>query len=180
MGMPRAILYPDPLELIVLPDRIYQHFEWGYGLRTIWMDGRKPLSADDVDLPRWWGYAAGRWDGNTLVVTSTGYDERTWVDYFGYPHSDQMVLEERYTRINYDTLELKMTLTDPKYYRAPWVAETKRMHLLPKDFIKQSGWAGLLEDLCAPANELEFNRVIRDPAGTGKPAAPVPRPARRP
>ena len=49
--------------------------------------------------------------------TSTGYDERTWVDYFGYPHSDQMVLEERYTRINYDTLELKMTLTDPKYYR---------------------------------------------------------------
>jgi hypothetical protein len=42
------------------------------------------------------------------------------------------------------------------------------MHLLPKDFIKQSGWAGLLEDLCAPANELEFNRQIRDPAGTGK------------
>ena len=41
MGMPRAILYPDPVELIVLPDRIYQHFQWGYGLRTIWMDGRK-------------------------------------------------------------------------------------------------------------------------------------------
>ena len=55
-----------------------------------------------------------------------------------------------------------------------------RMHLLPKDFIKSSGWAGLLEDLCAPANELEFNRVIRDPAGTGKPAAPASRPARRP
>src|SRR6185436_1567277 len=42
MGMPRAILYPDPVEFVVLPDRIYQHFEWGYGLRTIWMDGRKP------------------------------------------------------------------------------------------------------------------------------------------
>jgi len=51
------------------------------------------------------------------------------------------------------------------------VAETKRMHLLPKDFIKSSGWASLLEDLCAPANENEFNRVIRDPAGTGKPPA---------
>jgi len=63
MGMPRAILYPDPVEFIVLPDRIYQHFEWGYGLRTIWMDGRKPLSPDDVDIPRWWGYAAARWDG---------------------------------------------------------------------------------------------------------------------
>jgi hypothetical protein len=47
------------------------------------------------------------------------------------------------------------------------------MHLLPKDFIKSSGWPSLLEDLCAPANEYEFNRVIRDPAGTGKPAAPA-------
>jgi len=46
------------------------------------------------------------------------------------------------------------------------------MHLLPKDFIKSSDWASLLEDLCAPANENEFNRVIRDPSGTGKPAVP--------
>ena len=81
-----------------------------------------------------------------------------------------MVLQERYTRINYDTVELTMTLTDPKYYATPWVGETKRLHLLPKDFIKSSEWTGLLEDLCAPANELEFNRLIRDPAGTGKPA----------
>ena len=44
------------------------------------------------------------------------------------------------------------------------------MHLLPKTFVQSSGWTGLLEDLCAPANELEFNRLIRDPAGTGKPA----------
>ena len=81
-----------------------------------------------------------------------------------------MVLQERYTRINFDTIELTMALTDPKYYANPWVSETKRMHLLPKDFVQSSGWTGLLEDLCAPANELEFNRLIRDPAGTGKPA----------
>jgi hypothetical protein len=155
----------------VLPDRIYQHFEWGYGLRTIWTDGRTLPKPDDIDLARWWGYAAGRWQGNTFVVDSTGYDERTWIDYFGYPHSDQMVLHEEYTRTNFDTLELKMTITDPKYYAKPWVGETKRMHLLPKDFIKSSGWPSLLEDLCAPANENEFNRVIRDPAGTGKPPA---------
>jgi hypothetical protein len=180
MGMPRAILYPDPVEFLVLNDRILQHFQWGYGLRTIWMDGRKVLNPDDVDIPRWWGYATGRWEGNTLVVESTGYDERTWVDYYGYPHSDQMILSERYTRINYDTIELKMTLTDPKYYRKPWTSETKRMHLLPKDFIKSSEWTGLLEDLCAPANELEFNRLIRDPAGTGKPAAAPTRNPPRP
>jgi hypothetical protein len=176
MGIPRAILYPDPEEFIVLPDRILQHFQWGYGLRTIWMDGRKLPKPDEVDLPRWWGYAVGRWDGNTLVVTSTGYDDRTWVDHFGYPHSADMVLEERYTRMNYDTLELKMVLTDPAYYAQPWVAQTKRMHLIPRDFIKSSGWSGLLEDLCAPVDEVDtFNRLIRDPAGTGKPAAPPPR-----
>ena len=136
------------------------------------MDGRKLPAPEDIDIPRWWGYAVGRWDGNTLVVESTGHDERTWIDHFGYPHSDEMVLEERYTRINYDTIELKITLTDPKYYTKPWTGETKRMHLLPKTFIQSSGWTGLLEDLCAPANELEFNRLIRDPAGTGKPAEP--------
>jgi hypothetical protein len=133
MGMPRAALYPDPVELIVLPDRILQHFQWGYGLRTIWMDGRTLPASEDVDIPRWWGYAVGRWDGTTLVVESTGYDERTWIDHFGYPHSDEMVLEERYTRINYDTIELKMTLTDPKCYAKPWTSETKRMHLLTED-----------------------------------------------
>ena len=173
MGMPRAILYPDPVEFLVLKDRILQHFEWGYGLRTIWMDGRHLPKPEEIDLPRWWGYAVGRWDGNTLVVTSTGYDDRTWVDHFGYPHSDQMVLEERYTRINYDSLELKMVLTDPEYYAKPWVAQTKRMHLLPANYIQSSGWSGLLEDLCAPVDEVDtFNRLIRDPAGTGKPAAP--------
>ena len=118
------------------------------------------------------GLCRGRWEGNTLVVESTGYDERTWIDYFGYPHSDEMVLQERYTRINYDTIELKMTLTDPKYYAKPWVSETKRMHLLPKDVHPVVRMERAAEDLCAPANELEFNRVIRDPAGTGKPAEP--------
>ena len=173
MGIPRALLYPDPVEFIVLPDRILQHFQCGYGLRTIWMDGRPLPKPIEVDLPRWWGYAVGHREGDTLVVTSTGYDERTWIDHFGYPHSDEMVLEERYTRINFDTLELRMVLTDPKYYAQPWTAQVKRMHLIPRDFIRSSGWSGLLEDLCAPVDEVDtFNRLIRDPAGTGLPPAP--------
>lgn len=177
MGIPRAVLYPDPVEFYQLPDRVLQHFEWHYGMRTIWTDGRK-LPTLPVDLPRWWGYSVGRWEGDTFVVESLGYEERTWVDYFGYPHSDDMRLEERYRRTAYDTLELNMTLTDSKYYSKPWKSQTKRFKLLPKDFIKTpEGWAGLLEDICAPVDELEFNRVIRDPAGTGKP--PVPPPARR-
>ena len=94
----------------------------GIRAATIWMDGRKLPAPDDIDIPRWWGYAVGRWDGNTLVVESTGYDERTWVDHFGYPHSDEMVLRGTLHAHNYDTIELKMTLTDPKYYAKPWTA----------------------------------------------------------
>jgi hypothetical protein len=171
MGVPRALLYPDPVEFHVLPDRILQHYQWHYGIRTIWTDGRK-LPALPVDLPRWWGYSVGHWEGDTLVIESVGHDGRTWVDYFGYPHSDEMKLEERYRRVSFDTLELSMTLTDSKYYKQPWRSQTKRFKLLSGSFIKTpEGWEGLLEDICAPVDELEFNRVIRDPAGTGKPAS---------
>ena len=173
MGVSRALLYPDPVEFLVLPDRIMQHYEWHYGIRTIWMDGRK-LPPNPPDLLRWWGYSVGRWEGDTLVVESVGHDDRTWVDYFGYPHSDVMHLEERYRRTAYDTLELSMTVTDPKYYAKPWKSQTKRFKLLPNGFIKTpDGWEGLLEDICAPIDEFEFHRTIRDPAATGKPPAPT-------
>lgn len=165
MGPTRALLYPDPLEMNVLSDRILQQFEWGYGVRTLWTDGRKPLM--DPDQPRWWGYSTARWEGDTFVVTTTGVDERTWVDHFGYPHSVDMVLEERYRRTAYDVLELSMTITDPKIYTRPWVSEAKRFRKLEKAAIKTvDGWTGLMEDVCAPADEVDiFNKLVRDPAG---------------
>ena len=165
MGPTRALLYPDPLEMNVLPDRILQQFEWGYGVRTIWTDGRAVLN--DVDSPRWWGYTTGRWDSDTFVVTTTGVDDRTWVDHFGYPHSVDLVLEERYRRTAYDVMELTMTITDAKIYTKPWVSEVKRFRRLEKGGIKTvDGWTGLMEDVCAPADEVDvFNKLVRDPAG---------------
>jgi len=165
MGVTRALIYPDPMEMNVLPDKILQQFEWGYGTRTIWTDGRK--LPDDPDQLRWWGYSTAKWDGNTFVVDSNGFDERTWIDHFGYPHSDQMHLQERYRRIAYDVLELSLTITDPKVYTRPWVSQTKKFRLLPKDGIKTiDGWTGIMEDLCAPADEVDqFNKRVRDPAG---------------
>jgi hypothetical protein len=165
MGPSRALIYPDPMEMNVLADKILQQFEWGNGVRTIWTDGR--ALPKDVDLPRWWGYSTAKWDGDTFVVQTTGVDERTWVDHFGYPHSSDMVLEERYRRIAYDVLELNMTINDPKIYMGVWKSETKKFRKLTKDGIKTvDGWAGILEDICAPADDVEeFNRRIRDPAG---------------
>lgn len=161
-GVTRALIYPDPIEFIVLPDRMYQHFEWGYGLRTIWLDGRK--LPDDPDQPRWWGYSVGHWDGDTLVVETTGMDQRTWMDHFGYPHSEQAHLTERYKRTNYNTIELNWVLTDPKVYTKPFVGQTKRFHMLHKeDILTVDGWAGMMEDICAPADEVDqFDRRIRD------------------
>ncbi len=165
MGPTRALLYVDPMEMSVLPDRIIQQFEWGWGTRILWTDGRKPLM--DPDLPTWWGYSTGRWDGDTFVVTTTGLDDRTWVDQYGYPHSADMVLEERYKRTAYDVIELTMIINDPKVYTQPWTSELKKFRKLQKDGIKTvDGWAGLLQDVCAPADEVDlFNKRVRDPAG---------------
>ena len=100
-------------------------------------------------------------------VNSNGFDERTWVDHLGYPHSSSMQLEERYRRKAYDVLELSMTINDPKIYAKPWTSQLKRFHLLSKNGVKTiDGWAGLIEDLGAFTDEVEkFDRLVRDPAG---------------
>ena len=154
LGLVRLILFPRPMEIIQVQGRILQFFEWNHMWRTIWMDGRKLPSLDEAD-PRWFGYSVGRWEGDTLVVESTGFDNRTWLDQFGNPYSDEMHLEERYRRVG-ETLELMMTLTDPKMYTKPWVSEKKVFRMQPKEEIR--------EEICVPTIEEEFNRRTRDPA----------------
>jgi hypothetical protein len=127
LGWPRAVEYNYGMEFIMLPDRILQFFEWGGYHRTIWTDGRK-LPADPPQ-PRWFGYNVGHWEGNTLVVESNGYEDRSWIDedrpgrQHGIPHSDEMTIVERWTRVNYGTLNLEMTITDPKVFTKPWVSK---------------------------------------------------------
>ena len=72
-------------------------------------------------------------------MNSNGFDERTWVDHFSYPHSSSIELEERYWRTAYDVLELSMTITDPKIYTKPWTSRLKRFRLLPKNGVKTIG-----------------------------------------
>src|SRR6267142_2426735 len=103
----------------------------------------------------WYGSSVGKWEGDTLVVESTGFDDRTWLDQSGNPYSDEMRLEERWRRVG-DTLELTLTLTDPKTYTKPWVSEKKVFRLQPKEEIR--------EEICVPSVEAEFNRRTRDPA----------------
>jgi hypothetical protein len=80
------------------------------------------------------------------------------VDYFGYPHSDVMHLEERYRRISADTLELVMTVTDAKFYAKPWKSQTKQFKLLPKGFVKSiEGWGGAARRPLRPGGRVSIS-----------------------
>ena len=74
----------------------------------------------------WYGYSVGKWeDDYTFVVETVGTDERTWLDNAGDPHSSEMRVEERYHRLNHDTVELTVKIDDPKIYTEPWLARDK-------------------------------------------------------
>ena len=143
-----------------------QRFEWTWDNREIWLDGRKLPNAEDY-LPRWNGYSVGRWEGDTLVVETTGFDARQWVDHFGYPMSENAKLEERWRRINASTLEINMTLTDPAIYRTPWKSDPNRYLLIEPN--KDDPWASsLVEDKCVPSDERAFvEAAVKPAAGVG-------------
>jgi len=158
-GFPRAFTQenPEPMEIVQVPGRILQFVEWNHVWRVIWMDGRK--LPKDLE-PTWYGYSVGRWEGNTLVIDTAGLDDRTWLDPFGDPHSDEMHVEERYRRVDHDTLEISMTIDDPKTYTKPWLMINKRLlKLNPKYEIQEA--------ICAPSDEKLFNDAVTNPATQG-------------
>src|SRR5256885_6212179 len=127
-GIPRLLFFPRPIEFIQLPNRLIQVFQWHRAYREIWTDGRKVPG--DPDTLRWYGYSVGKWEGDEFVVDSFGFDGRTWLDQYGYPHSDQMKLEERYRRVDHDTIEMTVTVVDPEMDTKPWVSQKKTWSLL--------------------------------------------------
>jgi hypothetical protein len=162
-GVARIILstYFSPMEWVPSGDRMLQHFEWTNEWREIFTDGRK--LPDDPET-RWYGYSVGRWDGDTFVVNSYGHDDRTWLDHFGFPHSDAMRLEERYRKIAPDKIELVMTVNDPQTYQKPFVSDKKVFRKLSQEEAVIGGWQQLLDDRCIPSDEFDFNKKVRDPA----------------
>jgi hypothetical protein len=167
LGLIRMLLYdPAPMEMIVTPKRIIQNFEWTWDHREIWLDGRSLPKVEEY-LPRWDGYSVGKWEGDALVVTTVGLDDRQWIDHFGYPISDKARLEERWRRTAHNILELNMTLTDPGIYTQPWKSDIDTFRLATNtDLAAGTGWAGIVEDRCVPMDEVEqYNRNVRNPAG---------------
>ncbi len=115
--------------------------------RVIYMDGRK--HPDDL-LPTWWGHSIGRWEGDTLVIDTVGYNDKFWFDSRGTPHTEKLHTIERWTRINYGTLVNEMTIEDPGAFSRPvrlkFTAKLMRPDLDLMEFIclenNQVGLAG--------------------------------------
>jgi hypothetical protein len=113
---------PYPMEIIQLPEqkRILMIYEGGAHVwRIIYMDGRKHPEGDALSLT-WMGHSVGHWEGDTLVVDSVGFNEGTWIDMGGKPHTDLLHLVERFTRTDLYTLHYEATIDDPGAYTAPW------------------------------------------------------------
>src|SRR5882672_11249793 len=120
-GFPREELYElRSTQVLQTPESVVILYQFGKIWRVIWTDGRE-LPKDPE--PRWFGYSVGKWvDDNTLVVQTSGMDERTWIDRAGRPHSADLRVEERFHRPDRDHLELTVTIDDAKMYTKPWVA----------------------------------------------------------
>jgi hypothetical protein len=137
--MPQGLLQyhvdPQPLKIVQTPTQILIIYESNYGLRTIYMDGRR-LPPSGEPQPFWHGYSVGRWEGDTLVVESNnfrGVDPLLvkggepaifhgvgWLDHRGSPFTEAMKVTERFRRLNYGALDIEVTVDDPKAYTRPF------------------------------------------------------------
>jgi hypothetical protein len=116
-GVPRIYLHPFPMEIIQTPGRVIMFFEFNHFVRQIFTDGRP----HNTDLgPTWMGDSIGKWEGDTLVVDTIGFNDKTWIDRAGHPHSEALHVVERIRRAGQDTLETDLTIDDPKAYTKPW------------------------------------------------------------
>lgn len=163
LGYPRAFAYNYGMEFIQLPDRTLQFFELSHTWRTIWTDGRK--LPPHPPILRYMGYSVGHWDGDTFVVESNGYDDRSWVSEDrrgrrnGFPHTSEMRVEESYKRLDYGKLQATLTVIDPKVYTQPWTT-TGIATLRPN--------AELGEYMCVPSDSIDFDNRNTRPADAAK------------
>ena len=143
------------------PDRILIAYEQQRVWREIWMDGRELPEAVDVrgaPESRYYGYSVGRWEGDhTLVIETTGLDERPWLDEVGHPRSSSARIEERYTRVDEHNIQLTVTIDDPKFYTRPWTWMRANFYwVLGQEF---------QETFCIPSEGIQYRDSLARPSG---------------
>jgi hypothetical protein len=150
MGFPRIFLYPLPMQIVQTPREVILLFEYDSFRHQIFTDGR----AHHTSLgPLWMGDSIGHWEGDTLVADTANFNDKTWLDRMGHPHSEALHVVERIRRVDHDHLVDDITIDDPKAYTKPWAAH------LP--YVLKPEWT-LAEAFCEDENsfqEIENNET---------------------
>ncbi len=121
-GMARSVNSPDPMQIMQNDKYLSLMFEVNSWFHVVPIDGRDHLKGDQLN-PTWFGNSIGRWDGDTLVIDTIGFNGYTRLDTNGHPHSDQLHLSQTLRRTDMGHIDYTMTVDDPKYYTKPWKNE---------------------------------------------------------
>ena len=124
VGIPRLDGFPAPFKIVQNPGLTIILYEYETVFRQIFTDGRElPTDAQ----PTWMGYSVGKWKGDSFIVETSGFNDKSWLDVNGLPHSDALHITERFTRINVGTLEIQITMSGPwRGVFATWLSGLKR------------------------------------------------------
>jgi hypothetical protein len=126
-GMPMVDTLPSPYRIVQNPGVTYILYEENMSHREIFTDGRK-LTPDPQ--PTWLGYSVGRWEGDTFVVDSAGFNDRAPLDAIGHPHTEQLKITERFRRVDFGHMELQVAFDDPAFYTKSFSVKI-RLYLMP-------------------------------------------------
>ena len=143
-GIPDAMMVRSgPWKIVQTPTVTLILFEEFNHYRQIFTDGR-PLP--ETSQPAWFGYSIGRWDGDSFVVSTAGFNDRSWLDDTGHPHSEAMKTTERFRRLDFGHMEMRVTIEDPETYLEPFTV-TVPFNLQPD--------SELIEDICENNREAD-------------------------
>jgi hypothetical protein len=177
LGFPRNIVFEiRGLDFATMPGRIVILHQYQRIWREVWMDGRSlPTNVGstekDAPDPRYFGYSVGHWEGDySLVVDTTGLDEKTWLTAAGYPHTVNAHVQERCTRLDHDDLQMTVSVEDPTIFTKPFLFGPVTFKWIPNQ--------QQMEQLCIPSEMQQYLNVIADPAGSGVPPVDNPAPRR--
>jgi hypothetical protein len=151
-GIPRIYMYPWTIQFIQTPATVYILYEYTKVWRAVAMNGEHSKDPDNT----WMGEAIGKYEGDTFVIDTIGFNDKTWLDQTGHPHSDALHVIERFRRLDHDHMELSVTIDDPKAYTKTFSA-SKVYNLSP-------GPIG--ETLCAYSEMKEFQEKVVDKTQT--------------
>ncbi len=153
-GVPRATYIPQPFQIFQSASQIFIAYQFAGAVRNIYMKdpGEPPVDS-------WMGQSFGHWEGDTLVVDATGFNDQTWFDRSGNYHSDQLHVVERYTRTSPDVISYEATISDPNVFARPWKIS------MPL-YKRQEKNAQLLDFKCVEfVEELMYGQYRKNPLG---------------